>query len=424
LQPPVVFDRHDIHVSIYQLFGCLGEALDLVHPDLADHHKRTAVIAASIADEMSLPSEERENVILASLIHDAGAFTLRQRLDVVRFDSEDVFPHCATGYQLLRDCPSLGAIAEIVRHHHVRWADSRDAVLQKATARRTSHLLHLADRVAVSIDRVSEPLSLGREVVKRIHDSSGKMLSPELVQAFEQVASRPAFWFDVTSRRMGQVLDWLWRCSGDSGETVALSEIEHLFSRIIDFRSRFTASHSEAVAAVAEAIGQRMGLGGGCRILCAAGHLHDLGKLSVPVEILEKPAALTPEQTNLIAIHPYHTFQILRKVDQLHEVNMWASYHHECLDGSGYPFCLKADHLPVEARILAVADIFVALSEDRPYRPAMFRTGVIRLLDECAKNSKLDRAIVALVTNHYDDLEARHREVRRRVAADYANFAG
>ncbi|MCA1959429.1 MAG: HD domain-containing protein [Desulfomonile sp.] len=421
-QPPVVPDPLDIHVPIYQLFGCLGEALDLVHPQLTDHHKSTAVIAALIADEMALPSEERANLILASLIHDAGAFGLKQRLDVARFDSEDILPHCTAGYQLLRGCPSLGAIAEIVRHHHVRWADCRDAPLQEVPIPRTSHLLHLADRVAVGIGHVSNPLSLGREIVKRIRDNTGKMLAPELVQIFEKVASRPAFWFDVTSHRIGSILDGLWRCSSDSCETVALSEIEHLFSRVIDFRSRFTASHSVAVAAIAEAIGQRMGLGDSCRSLRAAGHFHDLGKLSVPVEILEKPGPLTPEEISLIMVHPYHTFQVLRKVDQLNEITRWASCHHECLDGSGYPFCLAAEHIPMAARILAVADMFVALSEDRPYRPTLPRAEVIRILGYRAKNSKLDGSIVALVTHYFDELDARHRDVRKQLSASYGDF--
>jgi HD-GYP domain-containing protein (c-di-GMP phosphodiesterase class II) len=358
-QETFVLNQHDVRVSIYELFRCLSNAMDLVHPGLVDHHKRTAFIAGAMADEMGLPSQEQKDVLLAGLVHDAGAFSLREKLEVARFDSEAVLPHCLAGYLLLQDSPSLRGIAAIVRHHHVHWARSRCMQSAETTAPKASHLLHLADRVAISLREASDPLVLGSEIVKQIRQESGRMLNPELVQVFEKVASRNVFWFDVTSLRLDQALDWLWRCSGDSCETISLSEIERLFSRIIDFRSRFTAAHSMGVATIAENLGERMGLAEStCRLLCTAGHHHDLGKLSVPAEILEKPSALTPEEISLVRIHPYHTFQVLRTVEQLHDVSMWNSYHHERLDGSGYPFHLKGDDLNTEARILAVADVF------------------------------------------------------------------
>jgi HD-GYP domain-containing protein (c-di-GMP phosphodiesterase class II) len=160
-----------------------------------------------------------------------------------------------------------------------------------------------------------------------------------------------------------------------------------------------------------------------CRMLRAAGHWHDLGKLSVPSEILENPRPLTPAEINRIKVHPYHTFQVLRGIDKFHEVNMWSSYHHECLDGSGYPFHLTAGDLTTEARIVALADVFCALSEDRPYRPTMPRTEVIRILDESAKNFKLDRDVVGVVTENFDDFNALLRSVQSRVVADYDRFA-
>src|SRR5208283_1716737 len=87
LQGTVVLDQDKVRVPIYELFRCMSNAMDLVHPELVDHHKRTAFIAASIADEMGLPCEQQKNVLLAALIHDAGAFSLTEKLNVARFDS-------------------------------------------------------------------------------------------------------------------------------------------------------------------------------------------------------------------------------------------------------------------------------------------------------------------------------------------------
>ncbi len=410
--------HHEVQVSTYHLFRCLGEAMDLVHPQLVDHHKRTALVAASIAEELGLSSQEQKTVVLASLVHDAGAFSLREKLDVARFDSEAVMSHCMAGYLLLRGCPSLGKIARIVRYHHVRWEEADETAAPKA-----SHILHLADRVAASLTQGSEPLTCGRAIVKQIRNESGKMFDPEIVEVFEQVASREAFWFDATSRKLDETLDRAWRnCEADC-DMIDLYDIGELFGRIIDFRSRFTATHSRGVAAIAERIGQLMGLNGASRMLRAAGYLHDIGKLSVPTEILESDQALTSDELNRVRIHPYHTFQILSTVEDLSEINMWASYHHECLDGSGYPFRLGADRLSLEARILAVADVFVALSEDRPYRPAMSATGVIRIMKQFVRDSKLDRNVVALLATNYDDVNESRRMAQSAIEAEYQVFA-
>ena len=128
--------------------------------------------------------------------------------------------------------------------------------------------------------------------------------------------------------------------------------------------------------------------------------LHDLGKLNTPDQILEKPGPLNEIERSIMNQHSYETYEILRHIDGLGEVARWAAYHHEGINGAGYPFHPSERNLSVEARIIAVADVFQALVQDRPYRKGMSLEQVLGILDDMTARGKTDAAIVALARRH------------------------
>jgi HD-GYP domain-containing protein (c-di-GMP phosphodiesterase class II) len=158
------------------------------------------------------------------------------------------------------------------------------------------------------------------------------------------------------------------------GQTARMraSEIDLIceaFAEVVDAKSHFTFRHSVGVTDAASAIGKALGLKAGRQqLLHRAALLHDLGKLRVPNSILDKPGKLDADEWAVMKEHPGLTRAILNRVKQFRELAYVAGAHHEKLDGSGYPDNLHAEALPLEARILAVADIYGALIEDRPYR--------------------------------------------------------
>ncbi len=398
-------DQTELNVPILSSLQSLGEAADLVHPQLADHHKLTGFIAASLAATMGLSLEEQETLLCAGMVHDIGAFSVSKRLDVARFDAEDVFPHCLAGYILLRGFPSLAHIADMVRYHHIRWDQGRVCELLRDGAARSGHILHLADRIAVGVrERDDNPLEIGKGVIGLIRNQSGKMFDPELVDVFMSLGREERFWFETASLS-DEIVGRYWPSGTAVKGTMPVSEMAHFFSRVIDFRSSFTATHSKSVSAVAERLGLLSGLSQTeSGLLNVAGHLHDLGKLGVPVEIIEKPGKLTEQEYDIMKIHPYYTLQVLRKVPGLEAIGRWCSYHHEFLDGSGYPFHMKADEICIQSRILSVADTFTALTEDRPYRRGMPMEEVKRILSGLAGVAKLDDHVVAQATRHSDEI--------------------
>ena len=127
--------------------------------------------------------------------------------------------------------------------------------------------------------------------------------------------------------------------------------------------------------------------------LFIAGVLHDVGKLVIDRDILEKPAQLTDREYTYMQTHAYYTYRILTDMD-LGDIVHWASFHHEKLDGSGYPFGKVGDELDFNDRLLACCDIYQALTEDRPYKKALSHQESIKIMREMAHQNKIDSQIV------------------------------
>jgi HD-GYP domain-containing protein (c-di-GMP phosphodiesterase class II) len=148
-----------------------------------------------------------------------------------------------------------------------------------------------------------------------------------------------------------------------------------------------------------------------------ASYLHDLGKLAIPAEILEKPAKLTPSEFAVIQSHPYHSRRILESVPGFEPFADWAASHHEHLDGSGYPY--HTEELSQGARLLAVADVFTAVTENRPYRDGMDRQDAQDVLAGMADANKLDRGIVGQLLGSYGEIDAARREAQSAATERY-----
>mgnify|MGYP000243641879 CR=1 FL=1 len=145
-----------------------------------------------------------------------------------------------------------------------------------------------------------------------------------------------------------------------------IKAIADLFAHIVDYKSPFTSNHSMGVA---EKISRFMGFDEDiCQKMYIAGALHDIGKVAIGNEILEKPEKLTDEEFKTMKHHAVYTYYILSGIDDFEEIRDWAALHHEKLNGKGYPFGKTADELNKPERIMACIDIYQALTEDRLIR--------------------------------------------------------
>jgi len=408
-----------LRVRLFNFVSCLSDALDLVSPSMVNHHEQVAYIAFSLASELGLSTKERNELLLAGALHDAGALSLKDKLSTLKFEMSSPNPHAEVGYLLLSSFSPLGHIADLVRYHHEDWNGEKSV---RKVVPAGSHLLHLADRIAVSVGRRKDVLSHARGIRRKIRQFAGTKFSPEYVDVFEGLAEKEHFWLDLTSPAIKSTLDHMASSSLYELDMKGILDFAHLFCRIMDFRSSFTATHSSGVAASAEKLGSLAGLSDdGCMVMKISGYLHDLGKLAVPKEILEKPSRLGRRERNIIKSHTYHTFHTLDSVAELSDIAICASFHHERLNGKGYPFHAEASGIPASARIMAVADVFTALSEDRPYRRGLRRKEVMNILRGMVRDMSLDGDIVEQLCRSYDEIHYVRAEAQRGALHQYRN---
>jgi HD-GYP domain-containing protein (c-di-GMP phosphodiesterase class II) len=178
-------------------------------------------------------------------------------------------------------------------------------------------------------------------------------------------------------------------------QTETIFGLAGFIARIIDYKSVFTQKHSTQIANKAWFMGKYYKYDPETiSELYLAASLHDLGKLAIPSEILEKPGKLTNEEFEIIKQHVYLTWELLNDIEGFENICQWASSHHEKSDGNGYPFRKKNDELDFNSKLLVCLDLYQAISEERPYHPGRNHTDTMQILYEMADTGKIDMDIV------------------------------
>ena len=398
-----------IEADFRQVVYALSDALDLVGVDDLAHGKRVGVMAAECAKGLGLPADEVQFLFDLGLLHDIGVSTTTTHHHLVNeFDWAGSQAHTVVGYELLKEFRPLAPMALPIRYHHTRW-DRMVAQGLDAVVRRQANLILLVDRV----DAMAAPyyasgkVLLHRKAIQQeIQSRAGTYFDPELVAVFMRVSGHEAFWLNLEPSALnGCLADMLATGRPMAASHAEMLQLARIFSNIVDAKSRFTVEHSRGVAAVARRLGERLGLDAErCDELEIAGLLHDLGKLRVPDEILEKPAPLDEAERLAMNAHSFETMQILRKIRGFESIAAWAADHHEAPGGTGYPYGLDGARLPLEARILRVADIFQAMVQDRPYRRGLSRDAVADFMRDLREQGSVDMAIADLLLHHLDEM--------------------
>lgn len=401
-------------ISLLGSLLALSEALELASPELSGHQLRTAFIVWELARASGLPDDETERLFIAALMHDIGALTPEEKIDLHRSEVEAPAGHCLLGEALFRSTPLLAPMAPVIRHHHQPWAEW-GGVTQDPVARQ-AQILNLADVIERDVDRSQFILHQRAAITDRLRTAPKGLYRPDLVEAFRELAERDGFWLDLASPRLPFFLRQQAPGHERGLDRDGLAEVAVLFSLLIDFRSPFTATHSAGVAAVARELAGWDGTSSGVdpASIAIAGHLHDLGKMAVPTAILMKPAALTGAESAIMRQHPYHTLTVLRSINGMGRIPEWAALHHEKLDGSGYPLRLTADRIDHGTRIMTLADIYTALAEDRPYRPRMPTSSVTEILEYEARARRLDPGLTTSLLRRYDEIEGHMRAAQEQ----------
>jgi putative nucleotidyltransferase with HDIG domain len=413
-------------IQLSGVIGALSYALDIAEGQKSGHAVRSCLIGMRLAEELEIPAAERSDLFYALLLKDAGCSSnasqmsalfaaddrtakaksklvdwsdrrsalfwslrvaapgsgLRRRIRVLRAirDEGDVTrkfmeTRCDRGAEIARMLFLSEETAAAIRSLDEHW-DGRGMPdgLRGEEIPRAARILCFSQTIEVFHN--AGGTAAARKVAKR---RRGRWFDPELVDAFLRFCGEREFWAALEAPDVSR-----WEPPGFAlaGDEERLDRIAEAFARVIDAKSPFTARHSQRVAEIADGIAEVLGFDAdGRRTLRRAALLHDIGKLAISNRILDKPGKLTDEEFREIQTHPVHTLHILERAPCFAELADLAANHHEKLDGSGYPRALSADALDVPMRVLAVADIYEALTADRPYRDPLSPEEALAIVD-------------------------------------------
>jgi HD-GYP domain-containing protein (c-di-GMP phosphodiesterase class II) len=403
-----------------ELLGALSHALDMTEGQPPGHCMRSCWIGQQIGRAIGLNTMELRDLYYATLLKDSGCSSNAARICQLFLTDDLSFKHdrktvglslsslmnfvightgvkaglserlralahavhnggdihreltetrCTRGAQIARQLRFGEDVADAIQGLDEHWdGGGQPQGLAGKEIPLYARIASLAQ--VVDVFHASAGAQATREEVAR---RSGRWFDPRLADAFAVLARDADFWrqlacdaleqkvFEMEPARQQQPLD------DDYLDDIALA-----FGQIVDAKSPFTAGHSARVALVADQICEQLGLrADDRRWLRRAALLHDVGKLGVSNQILDKPGALDPSEWAAVQRHALYTEQILGRISAFGVLASVAGAHHEKLDGTGYPRGLDARHIRLETRIITTADIFDALTADRPYRPAM-----------------------------------------------------
>jgi HD-GYP domain-containing protein (c-di-GMP phosphodiesterase class II) len=236
----------------------------------------------------------------------------------------------------------------------------------------------------------------------------GGWFDPALVDALHQLGDDHAFWDSLPEQDVGK---WEPKDRMLLADEVRLDAIANAFAGVVDAKSPWTYRHSDRTSLIVLGLANTLGADGRTlRELRRAALLHDIGKLSISNRILDKPAALTRSEFAQVREHPIITERILRRVPGCEHLAGLAAAHHERLDGGGYPHGLKEEQLTLRMRLLAVADVYEALTSERPYRRALSSDDALAVIRSDVPE-RLDQEVYAALEGLVSDGEVPEREL-------------
>lgn len=407
-------------IGLSELVGALSYALDISEGHPTGHGVRACWLGFHAGRELGLSPTELSDLYYTILLKDVGCSSNAARIcqlylaDDIALKQDfhlvnDSLPQIL-GFVLSRTGMKAGlaerfrALLNIAMHggtivnelFHARCQTGAEIVLQmrfpETVARGVRELdehwngagqpmrlegeaisIHARIALAAQIADVFHASAGSERALDELRVRSGKWFDPKVVDAFERAARMPHFWTMLDSPELPlAVADLLKDDVRQAIDDDYLDDVAAAFAKVVDAKSPYTSGHSERVALFTDMIAEELGYADERRRrLKRAALLHDIGKLGVSNQILDKAGKLDEAEWASVRNHPVLGEKILKRIGAFQELARIAGAHHERLDGKGYPRGLSAASIDQETRIVTAADIFDALTAERPYRPAL-----------------------------------------------------
>lgn len=333
------------------------------------------------------------------ILHDNLQGTLKEKINLLESRKE----HCLIGEDNLRNFPFLTNPRNIIKYHHEKYDGSGFFGLSKDEIPLLAQIIALADTLDLTFDLRN---FFNKEIVAEfVREQSSKLFTPGLSDVFLKISDKDEFWEALSDRFIDHSLKEVMPNFSHELDYYEIHVITKTLSKIIDAKSKFTQTHSSGLSKRLESMAEFYKMDTIMKLkLLIATDLHDLGKLAISNSILDKPSKLSKVEFEEIKKHPKITKLCLQDINGFEEITMWASNHHEKLDGSGYPDGLMAKDLDNNSRLIACLDIYQALREERPYRKPMDHLQAMEVLKSMVEVGQLDRSIVDDINSVFSHL--------------------
>ncbi|WP_083267347.1 HD-GYP domain-containing protein [Robinsoniella peoriensis] len=405
-------------ISSKNMAGIVCRTLNHVDERLVDHGIRVAYIVLKMLEAEGISDQKRiRDLCFLTMVHDVGAYKTEEINDMVQFETGNVWNHSIYGYLFLKYLSPFSELSSVILFHHtdyeklIRIPDLQSDIIKWA------QIVNLADRMDVCMQTGEV-----KDITNFLERFREKKFSSEVVDLFLTVEKKDHV-LENLRRNHEEKLNISKEVFMSLGNpSYAKEEIDTYLKMIvyaIDFRSPFTVIHTITTTSISRELAVLMDLDENQVTQIYYGALlHDLGKIGIPVEILEYPGKLSPQAMKIMKTHVNITEEIMNsEIEPV--VAKIALRHHEKLDGSGYPRGLKSDDLTLSERIVAIADIVSALYGRRSYKEAFAKEKIVGILSEMKENGLLCYQTVDIMIKHFDEIMENVRNTCKPVLEVY-----
>lgn len=382
------------NISTKGVIRIIQRTCNHVDPRLMDHGLKVSYIVSKLLRiQGTFDAVKQRDICFVAMLHDIGAYKTEEIDRMLQFESVDVKGHSIYGYLFLRNFSPLNYLSEVVLYHHTSWSNLEKMESISEECKFLSQLVNIADRAELYM---RDEFHTWGGFLKEAEQGIGTRYKDSLVALMRQAG-------DCSFNKQDEEFYDLMMLQNPLTQT----EVEEYMKMIvfaIDFRSGHTVTHTITTTSISYELAGYLLMDESetNQIVCGA-LLHDLGKIGIPVEILEKPGKLLDAEMAVMRTHVQKTAEIFGDdVDET--IKRISLRHHEKLDGSGYPAGLTADVLTRSERIVAVADIVSALAGVRSYKKSYQKQKLINIICKMKEDGLLDGEVVSAMVSNFDKI--------------------
>lgn len=394
-------------IDLNEMLYAVSAGFDAVERELLGvrygHCKRIAALSITLGKALGLSADELIDLAAFSILHDNALTQVNQEeIEYKKYNNGEGYSQhdfnmrrCIIGESNTKYMPFRTNNRDVILLHHEN-ADGSGP--QGRTHDRTpikAQIIHLADNLDNNFDLTTSSRDTHGAIIYYVKSNAGTLFSREISDCFCKYIKAKHLNY-ITLPNIDNYLQKATKHFNDEYSPQEVFNLATLIAMIIDFKSHYTCKHSSGVAV-------------NCRKMAnfykfpeekitrfyLAGALHDVGKLMIPNEILQKPERLNDSEYETMKMHANYTFEILKHLNKsMQDITIWASHHHEKLNGSGYPLGLNADQLSMEERLMTCCDIYQALTEERAYKTGFSHEKAIEIMRDMVIKGELDHSIV------------------------------